>query len=157
MLTCSSKQLIRCQLHILVNTKPICLQSLGCVAIDVMGTGATKENKIIMHDLYVQTLTSNLLEGFNRNFFDQDRWFYSKNWISRIIEIRKITKIFTINNSIKRRDREQSSKNPVFFKNRHSNHWVLTVSLLEISLSRYYHHQGSNIMIISPSWNHIVF
>ena len=36
-------------------------------------TGACKENKIIMYDLDVWTLTLNLVEGFNRNFFDQDQ------------------------------------------------------------------------------------
>ena len=52
-------------------------------------------------------------DGFNRNFFDRDRRFYitdfsnfdySKNSIFRIIEIRKIGNIFTLNNSKKDRD-----------------------------------------------------
>ena len=66
-------------------------------------------------------------DGFNRNFFDRDRRFYSKNWIFRIIEIRKIGNIFTLNNSENDRDWQSDSKNPVVSKNRRSNHGGLTV------------------------------
>ena len=66
-------------------------------------------------------------DGFNRNFFDRDRRFYSKNWIFRIIEIRKIGNIFTLNNSKKDRDWQSDLKNPVVSKNRRLNHRGLTV------------------------------
>ena len=69
-----------------------------CVVIDVSSQVPRKENKIIMHDLDVPT--SNSVEGFNRNFFDPDRQFYSKTLIFQVIKIQKIGKIFTINNSI---------------------------------------------------------
>ena len=55
-----------------------------------------KENQIIMCDLYVQTLTSNLVESLNKNFFDWDWQFYLKNLLFWIIEIRNMGKIFTI-------------------------------------------------------------
>ena len=38
-----------------------------------------QEHHGCMHALDVQTLTSNLVEGFKRNFFDWDQRFYSKN------------------------------------------------------------------------------
>ena len=59
----------------------------------------------------VQTLISNLMEGFNRNFFDQDQQlFFLKT------DIKKIGKIFTINNNIKCHDQELSSKKIWYFK-----------------------------------------
>ena len=63
--------------------------SLGCVAFDVAALEPHKENKINMHDLDVQTFISNLVEGFNRNFFDLEQQLYSKklnfskNWDSK--------------------------------------------------------------------------
>ena len=71
-------------------------------------------------------------DGFNTNFFDRDRRFYSKNWIFRIIEIRKIGNIFTLNDSQKDRDWQSDSKNLVVSKNRRSNHRGLTVVVLFI-------------------------
>ena len=44
------------------------------------------------------------------------------DFIFRMIEIRKIGNIFTLNDSKKDRDRQSDSKNPVVSKNRHSNH-----------------------------------
>ena len=55
-------------------------------------------------------------DGFNRNFFDRDWQYYSKNWIFRIIEIRKIGNIFTLNHRKKDRDWQSDSKNPVVSK-----------------------------------------
>ena len=66
-------------------------------------------------------------DGFNRNFFDRDRRFYYKNWIFRIIEIRKIGNIFTLKDSKKDWDWQSDSKNLVVSKNRRSNHRGLTI------------------------------
>ena len=71
-------------------------------------------------------------DGFNRNFFDRNRRFYSKNWIFHIIEIRKIGNNSTSNNSKKDRDWRSDSKNRVVSKNRRSNHRGLTVPLFLI-------------------------
>ena len=127
MVSCSSKQLIQYQL--LVYTLTICLQSLGCVAIDVAILALRNENKIIMCDLDVQTLTLNLVVDFNRNFFirTDDLFEKKKKNFFRIIEIKKIDRIFTIINSIKCPDHEQSSKNLLVSENRHSNHWISSV------------------------------
>ena len=58
------------------------VKSVGCMTIDVYCSK--------MRDCFRSILTSNLEMGFNRNFFDQDRQFHSKNWIFRIIGIWKI-------------------------------------------------------------------
>ena len=91
----------------------------------------------------------------NRNFFDRDRRFYSKNWIFRIIEIRKIGNIFTLNNSKKDRDWKSDSKNPVVSKNRRSNHRGLTVFIFCFYHMRKEQDSSAIIIFIDRQWIYV--
>ena len=45
-----------------------------------------------MLDLDVQTLASNLVEGFNRNLFDRDQQFYLKTEFFKYLKFEKLVR-----------------------------------------------------------------
>ena len=97
--TCLTKELILLSLTCIYKTG-VPVKSIQCVKLPLH---IKKTNiKVIMSDLHVKTLNSNLVKGFNGNFFDQYQLFFFKKKLKFFNNPNlKISKIFTLNNSIK--------------------------------------------------------